>query len=86
MIAQFVFEKGVAGQHDRDAVTLMVTGRLDHVLSWPQYNLLRRIFNNLTTLGRMDYNLYGYAFRMDDDAAQSCLSAALETITEVQND
>ena len=85
MIAQFLFEKGVARQADRDAVTLMVTNREDVVLTWPQYNTLRRIFNNLVTLGRMDYSMYGYAFRGENDAAQICLSAALETVMEVQS-
>jgi len=84
MIAQFLFEKGVARQANRDAVTLMVTNREDVVLTWPQYRTLRRIFNNLVTMGRMTYSLYGYAFNMQSDAAQICLSAALETVLEVQ--
>jgi len=82
MIAQFLFEKGVARQSDRDCVTLMVTDQPDQVLTWPQYNTLRRIFNNQVTLGRMTYSMYGYAFNMQSDAAQICLSAALETVKE----
>ena len=83
MIVNLVYQRGVAAQHDPDAVTLQITDREPVVITWRGAQRVRRILNTWVSMGLADWSMYGYGLRGDIDVANARLAALLETIQEV---
>jgi hypothetical protein len=83
MIISLVYQRGVAAQHDPDAVTLLITGRESVAITWRGAQRVRKILNDWVTLGLADWSMSGYSLRGDIDVANARLTALLETVKEV---